>query len=208
MVLEASHGVIFTGDFQHAGVGNFMTGSPEDKLVVKFFDRIESIVEEAGHDEAGDVPDVTMEMIYMMCNFPGLYKICRFHCSTEPKRGPLRIPRNTVGFVDCRPNPPTDELLTGSDKAAVIKDDSAKSDLITGRHRGKSSASLNTVKAASVVVEAPPPVVATPCPLCNAVVQCPDKATLDEALSLHMAACQNSRARFKRAANHQNPYDE
>lgn len=108
---------MFTGDFQHAGVRNFPEGSPEDKIMVEFFERVESIAENAFEEDA-DVEDRTMDMISMMCNFDDLHKICRFHCSTEPIRGPLCIPRNTIGFVDCLPNPPTEEVVGTPDNDA------------------------------------------------------------------------------------------
>ena len=200
VVLEAKPGAMFTGDFQHAGVRNFSVGSPEDKLMIKFFDRIESIVEEA-NEENGDVPDVTMEMVSMMYNFPNLHKICRFHCSTEPRKGPLRIPRNTVGFVDCRPNPATDEFSDGN------LDETEEQEKITSGFVPKKYFAEPSPKIQSAISAAIPATLATPCPLCNAMVQCQNQETLDETLSLHMAACQNSRIRFKRAANHQEHYD-
>jgi hypothetical protein len=66
--------------------------------------------EEEGREHDGP-KDVTMDIISLMCNFDNLDKICRFHCSTEPLIGPLRIPRNTVGFVECLPNPPTEGVV-------------------------------------------------------------------------------------------------
>ena len=85
---------------------NFAVGSEEDKLMKDFYTKIENIREGHEGSEEEDHPDMTRQMMEMMCNFRNLNKICRFHCSTEPTTGPLRIPRNTVGFVDCRPNPP------------------------------------------------------------------------------------------------------
>lgn len=200
VVLEANPGAMFTGDFQHAGVRNFAVNSPEDKLMTKFFDRVESIVEEVRGDDddegagGGATHDVTGEMIKMMCNFPNLHKISRFHCSTEPKAGPLRIPRNTVGFVDCRPNPPADDAKDGNQDDAdedeqMVTDDYAR-------------------RKSSVVVETVPATIAAPCPICGAMVQCPNQESLDQTLSLHMAVCLNSRTSFRRAASHQEHYDE
>jgi hypothetical protein len=105
VVLQANPGAMFTGDFPHAGVRNFPIGSEEDKLMMEFYGKIEAILEE-GQENEEEHSDITKDLITMMCNFPNLNKLCRFHCSTEPTSGPLRIPRNTVGFVDCRPNPP------------------------------------------------------------------------------------------------------
>ena len=118
VVLHTNPGVMFTGDFPHAGVRNFPVGSPEDKLMMEFYGKIEHIIEE-GNEYDEDHEEVTKRMINMMCNFKGLDKLCRFHCSTEPIGGPLRIPRNTVGFVDCRPNPPDVGFEAGQDGATM-----------------------------------------------------------------------------------------
>lgn len=165
----------------------------------KFFDRIESILEE-GKEDDGQLPDVTMEIISMMCKFPNLHKICRFHCSTEPLRGPLRIPRNTVGFVDCRPNPPTDTAV--SQETYDINESSASnvdpSPPSTDDNNMTSDASSTVVEASASMVRPMPPCFTTVCPLCNALIQCSSRETMDETLSLHIHACENSRARFKR----------
>lgn len=109
VVLQANPGALFTGDFAHAGVRNFPLGSEEDRLMKEFYSKVETIregLDHHGNDEDEDHPDITRQLMEMMCNFHNLNKICRFHCSTEPTSAPLRIPRNAVGFVDCRPNPP------------------------------------------------------------------------------------------------------
>lgn len=115
VVLQTSPGGMFTGDFQHAGVRNFVVGSYEDKLMMELYAKIEAILEE-GEENEEDYSDTTKDIITLMCNFPNLSKICRFHCSTEPIGGPLRIPRNTVGFVDCRPNPPDSSQIVNRPK--------------------------------------------------------------------------------------------
>ncbi len=203
VVLEASPGVIFTGDFQHAGVRNFAEGSLEGKLMDKFFDRVESILDEAKEDD-GQLPDATMEIISMMCRFPNLHKICRFHCSTEPKRGPLRIPRNTVGFVDCCPNPPTDEAINQNhyDSYEYTAPDGSSSPQSNDDDGGELSetSSFSPEQAASTVRPIPD-LFTTVCPLCNVLIQCQSRATLDEALSLHMQACESSRARLPQGAS-------
>jgi len=76
--------------------------------MLEFFDLVEGIAEATKDHEGDEAPEVIEDVISMMCSFENLDKICRFHCSTEPIRSLLRIPRNTVGFVDCFPNPPTD----------------------------------------------------------------------------------------------------
>jgi hypothetical protein len=98
ITIEGKPGVSFTGDFQHAGVRNFDKGTVEDTLMERLFANIR---------EATSSEDPTEQVIAMMCKFSGLNRICRFHCSTEPVAGPLVIPRNAVGFVDCKKNPPS-----------------------------------------------------------------------------------------------------
>lgn len=107
VVLRTGPGAIFTGDFPHAGVRNFPVGSEENKLMTKLYQAIEAIRQE-GEENDIEHNEMTTGIIKMLCRFKNLDKLCRFHCSTEPLSGPLRIPRNSVGFVDCRPNPPED----------------------------------------------------------------------------------------------------
>ena len=102
ITIEGKPGVSFTGDFQHAGVRNFDRGTVEDSLMERLFANIQEAIQEATETE-----DSTEQVIAMMCEFSGLNQICRFHCSTEPVEGPLVIPRNAVGFVDCKKNPPS-----------------------------------------------------------------------------------------------------
>lgn len=103
VVLQAKPGVVFTGDFVHAGVRNFQIGSSEDKLMRDLFNKVEGIIDSSTHLKHSEI---AQKVFKMMCNFSNLDKICRFHCSTEPLRSQLQIPRNTVGFVGCCPNTP------------------------------------------------------------------------------------------------------
>jgi hypothetical protein len=103
VVLEASPGVVFTGDFPHAGVRNVQIASEEDELMRDLFDEVEEIINTSKNAKYSDI---IKNVFKMMCNSPNLDKICRFHCSTEPIGGQLEIPRNTIGFVDCYPNRP------------------------------------------------------------------------------------------------------
>jgi hypothetical protein len=108
VVLLANPGVMFSGDFPHAGVRNFPKGSRGDKLMERLNSSIQSILDEA--EEGGEEhSDTRKDIMSLMCGFKDLDKICRLHCSTEPLVDWLRIPRNTVGFVGCRPNPPEGE---------------------------------------------------------------------------------------------------
>eukprot|EP00934_Nitzschia_sp_Nitz4_P008329 Nitzschia sp. Nitz4//scaffold3_size479765//378541//380566//NITZ4_000160-RA/size479765-snap-gene-1.376-mRNA-1//1//CDS//3329550938//8319//frame0 len=105
VVVEANPGVTFTGDFRHAGVRNFPVGSQEDNLMVSFCDKVDEICFQGEELEDGH-DTIVKKLIEMMCGFKNLNQISRFHCSTEPSQSPLQIPRNTVGFVNCTPNPP------------------------------------------------------------------------------------------------------
>jgi hypothetical protein len=105
VVLLANPGVMFSGDFPHAGVRNFPKGSRGDKLMKKLNNSIQAILDE-GEEGGEEHSDTRKEIMNLMCSFKDLDKICRLHCSTEPLVDWLRIPRNTVGFVGCRPNPP------------------------------------------------------------------------------------------------------
>lgn len=103
VVIRGKPGVMFTGDFPHAGVRNVQVGSSEDVLMKEFFEKVDAITKESIKRPN---KEIVRNISKMMCQFPNLNQICRFHCSTEPLRGPLIIPRNTVGFVGCNPNPP------------------------------------------------------------------------------------------------------
>lgn len=198
VVLEVAPGALFTGDFQHAGVRNFPEGSPEDKIMMKFFDRVESIIENAQEEEGEDDADITMEMISMMGSFENLDKICRFHCSTEPIRGPLRVPRNAIGFVDCLPNPPMDRVVGNRHLKRANQLVSTSSS--NTRHKvveGNIPPPFQTTTAGSLVKFLPAHFT-TLCPQCHAVVAYENEASLDEVLSQHMYACENSRTRSKR----------
>eukprot|EP00980_Cylindrotheca_fusiformis_P022835 scaffold9825_cov203-Cylindrotheca_fusiformis.AAC.4 len=110
--LEANPGVVFTGDFPHAGVRSAPVGSQEDKSMKLLFDQLEEIIANSlGLCHA----EFVKKVFKMMCSFPDLDKLCRFHCSTEPLHSPLQFPRNTVGFVGCYPNDPG----TGADDKEI-----------------------------------------------------------------------------------------
>eukprot|EP00978_Attheya_sp_CCMP212_P027022 scaffold90036_cov55-Attheya_sp.AAC.5 len=103
VVLQIRSGAMFTGDFPHAGVRNFQHSTEEERLMRKLNQNIERIV--------NSFPDKerimrTKAIIDMMCNFPGLNKLCRLHCSTEMLEAHAFIPPNTIGFSECYPNMP------------------------------------------------------------------------------------------------------
>eukprot|EP00540_Astrosyne_radiata_P000366 CAMPEP_0116838908 /NCGR_PEP_ID=MMETSP0418-20121206/9475_1 /TAXON_ID=1158023 /ORGANISM="Astrosyne radiata, Strain 13vi08-1A" /LENGTH=932 /DNA_ID=CAMNT_0004468965 /DNA_START=205 /DNA_END=3004 /DNA_ORIENTATION=+ len=108
VVIRAESGVMFTGDFPHAGVRNISKGSEEDALMAKLNERIKAVLD--GHP-ADDPLGQTRAVVDVLCGFPGLIRLCRLHCSTEMLTGHLRIPPNTIGFSDCLPNPPDSRCL-------------------------------------------------------------------------------------------------
>jgi len=108
VVAKAKTGVMFTGDFPHAGVRNIIHGTEEDRLMEVLYDRIDRVLQEC---HAEDNLAKTKAVIDILCNFPGLNKLCRFHCSTEFISGRLSIPQNTIGFSECLPNSPDERCL-------------------------------------------------------------------------------------------------
>jgi hypothetical protein len=106
VVLRTKRGFMLAGDFPHAGVRNVSKQSPENDLVDLLNERISSILADesflTSRDQLAAVIDV-------LCEFPGLNKLCRFHCSTRLLEGKMKSPFNTVGFTDCLPNPPAED---------------------------------------------------------------------------------------------------
>lgn len=100
VVLEASVGCVFTGDFQHAGVRNVSSGSPEEKLLQELNRRIGKVLERQFENHGQQ----TSAIIEMLCQFKGLDQLCRLHCSTELLHARMTIPRNTVGYTSCKVN--------------------------------------------------------------------------------------------------------
>jgi hypothetical protein len=105
LTVVSVHGCVFTGDFPHAGVQNFTTQSEEERLMIDLVQNVEEI--HAKHKK--NHVEANRELIKMLCKFPGLNRLCRLHCSTEPLDMDMIIPRNKVGFYDCFANPPMDE---------------------------------------------------------------------------------------------------
>ena len=105
VVLKVPTGCIFTGDFQHAGVRNVMHGSMEAELLDELNLRIASILEREfpSHEER------TRAVVEMLCDFKGLDRLCRLHCSTEPKGFHMQFPHNAVGYTYCKSNEGTPE---------------------------------------------------------------------------------------------------
>ena len=103
VVVEAKRGVMFTGDFPHAGVRNFSADSDEQRLMDMLKEKIAEIADRYPVHERVLRTKATVEM---MANFPGLNKLCRLHCSTRMVKGGILVPDNSVGFDGCLPNEP------------------------------------------------------------------------------------------------------
>jgi hypothetical protein len=132
VVIRVKPGCMFTGDFPHAGVRNFAVNTAEDELMAELNSRIADILEE----EFDDLLAKTNAVVEVLCNFPGLVKLCRLHCSTELLQGKLTIPANTVGFTQCEPNVP-DSRCTEDDRHETNKEtakdvDGRQQPLLTG----------------------------------------------------------------------------
>ena len=122
VVIRVAPGCMFTGDFPHAGVRNFADNTAEVTLMKELNSRIANIFEQ----HAGFEPMARTEaVIDALCSFPGLDKLCRFHCSTELLHGKLTIPVNTIGFTECEPNVP-DSRCTEDDSSQNVEKIAAK----------------------------------------------------------------------------------
>jgi hypothetical protein len=108
VVLRAKTGVMFTGDFPHAGVRNVKVGSKQDDLLKLLNEGIAGVLDQfSEQDRLGQ----TRAIVEVLCNFPNLDQLCRLHASTEITTGNLCIPANTIGFCDCLANPPDARCL-------------------------------------------------------------------------------------------------
>lgn len=103
VVVKAKRGVMFTGDFPHAGVRNFLSDSEEQRLMDLLKEKIAEIADRYPVHERVLRTKATVDM---MANFPGLNKLCRLHCSTRMIKGGILVPDNSVGFDGCLPNEP------------------------------------------------------------------------------------------------------
>jgi hypothetical protein len=102
MVVVSAEGCIFTGDFPHAGVDNFVNNRGAQDLTKQLAEKIDAIM--AKHPRQTN--KTNKNIINLLCEFENLDTICRMHCSTEPRDSKMTIPRNAIGFSGCRPNPP------------------------------------------------------------------------------------------------------
>jgi hypothetical protein len=102
VVIEAERGFMFTGDFKHAGVKNVSHMSPENALVELLIKQMSTILD----DKSLSARAQSTGIVDMLCTFPELNKLCRFHCTTQLHDGKMKPPLNTMGFIGCLPNPP------------------------------------------------------------------------------------------------------
>lgn len=116
VVIRAERGLMFTGDFRHAGVRNVLRQSPENGLLELLNDKISTIVGAETLQSQKEQAKRASMVIDMLCNFPGLNKLCRFHCTTRLLDNKLKPPHNTVGFTGCFRNPPRSKGQRGPDK--------------------------------------------------------------------------------------------
>ena len=110
VVVEAKRGVMFTGDFPHAGVRNFQAESEEQRLMDQLREKIAEIADRYPVHERVLRTKASVEM---MSKFPGLNKLCRLHCSTRMIKGGILVPDNSVGFDGCLPNEPDRRCFEG-----------------------------------------------------------------------------------------------
>ena len=116
VILQAEKGVMFTGDFPHAGVRNIPEESPENKLVELLNDNISAILQDASLTQRGRLS----ALVDMLCNFTDLNKLCRLFCSTQVLDGKTKNQRNAVGFSGCFANPPGESGKVGSEAKAEV----------------------------------------------------------------------------------------
>jgi hypothetical protein len=102
VILQAEKGVMFTGDFPHAGVRNVPEHSPENELVELLNHKISAILQDVSLTKREHLSAI----VDMLCNFPDLNKLCRLFCSTQQLDGKIKNQRNVVCFSECFANPP------------------------------------------------------------------------------------------------------
>lgn len=100
VVLKVPNGCVFTGDFQHAGVRNVASGSPEAELLVDVNQRLGAIAEKKIASDAKKAKAI----MNMFCNFKGLDQLCRLHWSTKLRDSTMVIPRDSIGYTGCKVN--------------------------------------------------------------------------------------------------------
>jgi hypothetical protein len=110
VVLEVEKGVMFSGDFPHAGVRNVPQESPENDLLELLNNHISEILENKNLTQRQHLD----EIVDMLCKFPNLDKLCRLFCSTEQLDGKMKNQKNAVGFSDCLANAPGRDSKVGS----------------------------------------------------------------------------------------------
>lgn len=103
VVIEVEKGVMFSGDFPHAGVRNVSQQSLENELLERLNSSISVILENSNMTDRQRLSTI----VDMLCEFSGLNKLCRLFCSTQQLQG-VKNQRNEVGFTSCFANSPDD----------------------------------------------------------------------------------------------------
>jgi hypothetical protein len=128
VVIRANKGLLFTGDFPHAGVKNVLCNSNQERLLMQLNKRIDFVLD---HFEANDRLAQIKAVLSILCNFPSLDTLCRLHCSTEMKLDSLRIPTNSVGFYSCQANPPGHSMCENKE---VQLEENSKTNIVSPSH--------------------------------------------------------------------------
>lgn len=98
VVLSVAGGVVFTGEFPHCGVRNFRRGTKEDEMMEELYSKITTFVE--GHNPRQRLSR-DKAIVDMLCNFPGLSRLSRLHCSITARKCCISIPFNMIGYANC-----------------------------------------------------------------------------------------------------------
>lgn len=95
VVVEAPGGVVFTGDMPHAGVRNVRLDGPEYTSMIELFENIDGFLMEEG--EGGN-----KHALGSLCHRTKVNDFSRLYLSTELKKSRINIPRNAIGYHECK----------------------------------------------------------------------------------------------------------
>jgi hypothetical protein len=93
-VVQVSKGVIFTGDFPHAGAVNYDPESKEDTLTKGFHDEAQKLMTSAKKSKKKQD-----ELLKLLATFQDLNKISRFFCTTIDLKADFQTTVKHVGLV-------------------------------------------------------------------------------------------------------------
>ena len=124
---------VFTGDFPHAGVKNVAPGSSEAKLLEDLNRRIGQILAKPFPSHEKRIKAI----VEMFCEFKDLDRLCRLHISTELRGSRMVIPRNSIGYTDCKLNTstPADLVPRAATAAAAAPSASLKGNGSRGKRK-------------------------------------------------------------------------